>query len=54
MKYVGGAWQAVGEAGFSAGPMQSPSLALDTSGDPYVAYMDEANSRMATVMKLKK
>src|SRR6185369_532792 len=44
-------WQNVGSAGFSAGQIYSASLALDSSGAPYVAYIDEGNGYKATVKK---
>ena len=44
-------WETVGSAGFSAGKVSYTSLALDASGTPYVAYMDNANSNKASVMK---
>ncbi len=44
-------WQNVGSAGFSVGAAYDTSLALDSSGTPYVAYVDYANSYKATVMK---
>ena len=48
---VSGSWQTVGSAGFSAGRAEYPSIALDSSGTPYVAYQDFGNSDKATVMK---
>ena len=44
-------WQTVGQAGFSAGRANYTSLAFNHTGEPYVAYMDGANSDKATVMK---
>jgi len=44
-------WQTVGNAGFSAGDALNTSLAFSSSGEPYVAYSDGANSQKATVMK---
>jgi DNA-binding beta-propeller fold protein YncE len=42
----------VGNAGFSAGEVDYTSLAFNGSGgQPYVAYVDYANSQKATVMK---
>jgi hypothetical protein len=46
-----GAWETVGSAGFSAGEVEDTSLALDSSGVPYVAYGDGGNSDKATVMR---
>jgi len=44
-------WVNVGNAGFSEGEAYETSLAFSPSGEPYVAYMDVANSEKATVMK---
>jgi hypothetical protein len=46
-----GAWQTVGTAGFSAGITSYTSLAIDSTGTPYVAFSDVANGQKATVMK---
>ena len=51
MKFDGSNWVNVGSAGFSAGAVASTSLAFSPSGDPYVAFQDEANSGKVTVMK---
>ena len=51
MKYDGSSWVTVGSPGFSAGGAVYLSIALDTSGTPYVAYLDVANGEKATVMK---
>ena len=53
MAYSGaGGWQAVGTAGFSAGAALNPSLAINSSGTPYVAYEDASNNpSTATVME---
>ncbi len=45
-------WEIVGGAGFSPGAVHSPSLALSSTGIPYVAFQDEANGKKATVMRL--
>ncbi|MDC1395791.1 T9SS type A sorting domain-containing protein, partial [Bacteroidia bacterium] len=45
------AWVTVGNAGFSAGDVRYTSLAIDTSGTPYLGYRDYGNSFKATVMK---
>lgn len=53
MKYTGigtTGWEAVGSAGFSAGITYGTSLAIDSSGAPYVLYSDGVD-RKATVMK---
>jgi len=41
----------VGSPNFSAGQIENISIAIDSSGTPYVAYMDVANGAKATVMK---
>ncbi len=53
MKFDGANWVQVGAAGFSAGEteLSRSSLAFDSSGTPYVAYMDLANGLKASVMK---
>ena len=45
------AWQTVGTAGFSASVVYYASLAIDSTGTPYVAYQDGGTSGKATVMK---
>ena len=51
MTFDGIAWSIVGSAGFSAGQADYISLVLHpTTGAPYVAYSDHANSQKATVM----
>jgi hypothetical protein len=42
-------WEAVGSPGLSAGLATEPSLAVH-GGEPYVAYRDNANGWMGTVM----
>ena len=51
MKFNGTNWEQVGQAGFSAGSADPTSLAIDSSGTPYVAYQDSANSGKASMMK---
>jgi hypothetical protein len=51
MKYSGGSWGVVGTAGFSAFGVDYTSLAIDSSGTPYVAYLDEGTDCRATVRK---
>jgi hypothetical protein len=55
MKYTGSGdsgWEEVGTVGgFSAGRADYLSLALDSTGVPYVSYSDDVNSDKATVMK---
>ena len=41
----------VGTVGFSTGEIPFISLAIDSSGTPYVAYQDMANGNKATVME---
>ncbi len=41
-------WQQVGSVGFSAGSADYTSLAIDSSGTPYVAYQDRVNGKAAT------
>ncbi|NMB41991.1 MAG: T9SS type A sorting domain-containing protein, partial [Firmicutes bacterium] len=49
--FDGTAWVNVGTPGFSEGDTYYTSLAFSPSGEPYVVYMDWANSFKATVMK---
>ncbi len=52
MKYDGTSWSFVGSERFSAGDATYTSIALNNSGTPYVAYVDNATaSAGATVMK---
>jgi len=46
-------WKTLGSAGFSSGYVDCPSLAIDSSGRPYVAYQDYGNSYKVTVMCYK-
>ncbi|MGR0481987.1 MAG: hypothetical protein ACTFAL_11450 [Candidatus Electronema sp. V4] len=51
-----GTWEQVGTAGFSAGTSEYTnlaiiSLAIDSGGTPYIAYLDSANSNKVNVMK---
>ncbi|WP_028606033.1 choice-of-anchor U domain-containing protein [Ottowia thiooxydans] len=48
---AGTAWEAIGEAGFSAGGAEDTSLAFGPDGKPYVAYQDFENGRVAAVMR---
>lgn len=47
----GGTWETVGEAGFSAGEIYYPCLAIGPDGSLYVAFSDAAAGRKTTVMK---
>jgi hypothetical protein len=40
MKYAGGSWQTVGTAGMGAGESYRVSVAFDSIGTPYIAYLD--------------
>ena len=52
MKYSSGGWLNVGSAAFSTGHIYSASLAIDSSGTPYFAYVDTTTYLYrATVMK---
>ena len=51
MQYTGSAWVPLGQAGFSAGEIESLSLALDSSNTPYVSYRDLTTGGNTTVMK---
>ncbi|MBC8193306.1 MAG: sortase [Anaerolineales bacterium] len=51
MKFNGTNWENVGKAGFSASDANFTSLALDSSGTPYVAYAEVFGLYKATVMK---
>ncbi|NQU31870.1 MAG: hypothetical protein HQ521_01435 [Bacteroidetes bacterium] len=51
MKFNGSAWVNVGIDSFSAGDVYGTSIAINSSGTPYVTYRDDANSSKATVMK---
>jgi len=44
-------WDSVGHQGFSAGVVGYPSMAIDHSGTPYVAFVDYSDGDKATVMK---
>jgi hypothetical protein len=51
MVFNGSSWVAMGSPGLSGGLAAYTSLALDSHGWPYVAYMDAASGNKATVMK---
>jgi hypothetical protein len=51
MKYDGSTWSYVGAQEFTSSSVNSPTLKLDSSDIPYVAFSDGANSSKATVMK---
>ena len=44
-------WQFVGGEGFSEGKAEYPWMAVDSSGAPYVVYIDGEHDKRATVMK---
>src|ERR1039457_2933229 len=44
-------WMNVGNTGFSAGPVDFPTIAFSPTGEPYVSYTDSVNSNYSTVMK---
>jgi len=46
-----GNWDTVGIAGFSAGAIGRVTIAVDTSGLPYVAYTDVSHSSKLSVMR---
>ena len=48
---LGYAWKTVGTVGFSAGMAIPANIALNPSGEAYVAYGDGANSWKVSVMK---
>jgi hypothetical protein len=50
-KFNGTNWVTVGTPGFSKGGIDSPSLAFDAGGVPYLAFGDGGNSPEARVMK---
>ena len=52
MQYNGSVWIDAGMAGFSDSSANYTSIALNSGGIPYVAYMDFAHSYKATVMSL--
>ena len=51
MKYNGSSWVLVGTRGFSGGAAYNTSMAMDSSGMPYVAFEDVSNGYKAKVMK---
>ena len=51
MKYNGSSWVNVGIPAFTTGHVLTMSLAIDSSGTPYVAFNDTASQNQATVMK---
>ncbi len=51
MKFDGTNWVNVGNAGFSEGTAGWTSLAFSPTGEPYIAFQDNADSNRATVMK---
>ena len=51
MKYNGSSWVTVGAPKFSAGTAEYTSIAIDSSGTPYVVYEDFGHGERGTVMK---
>ena len=49
--FASGSWTVVGTAGFTAGDAKYTSLALNSTGTPFVAYQDGGNGEKATVQK---
>jgi len=47
----GQGWNPVGNQGFTPSKAYNPTLALDTGGTPYVAFVDSAYGLMASVMR---
>jgi hypothetical protein len=54
MKYDGSNWVSVGNTGFSVGPAFDTSIAIDSTGTPYVAYVDAKKALEVTVMRYDK
>ena len=51
MTFNGTNWVTVGTAGFSKGYVDQTSMAISPTGGPYVAFSDDANYNLMTVMK---
>ncbi len=51
MKFDGTSWMNVGDAGISAGSVDSISITTDQNGTPYIAFRDNGNDGKATVMR---
>ena len=51
MKYNGNNWVVVGTPGISDSTARYTSIAIDSSGTPYIVYQDWGNRIKATVMK---
>jgi hypothetical protein len=51
MKYNGAEWEDVGSADFPDGDVAFTSIAIDSSGTPYVVYRNGGSGYKATVMK---
>jgi hypothetical protein len=49
--FNGSSWQTVGAAGISLGSAHYTTLAIDSSGIPYVAFQDEDDMGKIKVMK---
>jgi hypothetical protein len=52
LKLVNNTWQLQGNANFSDGIASSPSIALNSKGEPYVAFKDNNNNKSITVVGL--
>jgi len=51
-RFSGSSWATVGAAGFSTGTIDGTSLKIDSSGTPYLAFIDSSTgTKLATVMK---
>jgi hypothetical protein len=50
-KFDGAEWSQVGQAGFTANPVVSVSIEVDSDGTPYVAYTEEGNGYKAQASK---
>jgi hypothetical protein len=51
MKFDGSKWVYVGSPDFRQGEADIPTIAIDSSGTPFVAYRDQSNESKITVMK---
>ncbi|GIP22562.1 S-layer homology domain-containing protein [Paenibacillus sp. J22TS3] len=51
MKYNGSAWETVGKPGFSLNTAEHTSIAIDSNGTPFVAFMDYEAMGKVSLMK---